>query len=371
MIINFFRSSLLGSWSYCEQKTFLTYNLGYSEPANKKAVMGTATHAVLESLALGKKYLQENPDTNIVIIDHEQLGKFSFLVEDFYKEEILSDKTVDEINKSRTSKTIYKEHKQLEYGHKRIGQDCVNTLINKACQVYSVSCEDRWMPADFRDVNNWTWMFIDYLDGMYDPRNREIVAPEMNFNMELDKPWSKFKYKIRDEEFTGNLRLKGTMDLITRVGPKTIEIVDWKSGQRIDWGDNCKEKDFDYLCNDKQLMFYFYVASKLFPEDDIWITIFFCRHGGPFSIPFERDRIPEIEQWIMEKFHEMTNENMPKMISESQTDFRCTRLCKFFKDGSCLDIANKVKEHGIQYVIDNFQSPGFKIGTYIDPGAAD
>lgn len=371
MIVNFFRSSLLGSWSYCELKTLLVYNLGMTEPNGKKATLGTATHALLESLAIGKKYIQDNPTSEVVVIDHEHLGKFSFLVSDFYKIEELDNDTVDKINKSRKSKTIYKSHVPLKYGHKRMGQDCVNLLINKACQVYSLTSEDSWTPADFRDVNNWSWMTLDYLDGCFDPRNQDIISPEMSFDIELKRDWAKYSYEVKGEKFSGYLRLKGTIDLITRSNSGQIHIVDYKSGQRIDWGDNCKEKDFDYLLNDKQLMFYYYVASQLFPDDDIYITIFFIRDGGPFTIPFDRTRIPEIEQWLMEQFQEISSDELPKMVSESQTDFRCTRLCKFFKDGSCLKIANELKEKGLQYVIDNRQVPGFKIGTYVDPGATD
>lgn len=371
MIVNYIRSSMLGSWDYCQHKTMMLYNLGFSEPAGKKTIMGTAVHAVCECLAIGKKYIQDNPESEIVIIEHEQLGKFSFTIEDFYKVEVLDNKTIDDINKSRKSKTIYKQHVPLSYGHTRMGQKCVNLLINKSCQVYSVGSEEGWAPADFRDVGNWTWMSLDYLNGAFDPRNRDVIAPEMGFDIELKKDWAKVEYQIKEKTFSGNLRLKGTMDLITRVGPGIIEIVDWKTGQRIDWGDNCKEKDFDYLCTDKQLMFYYYVASQLFPDDEIFITIFFIRNGGPFTIPFDRERIPEIEQWLMEKFIEMTNEKEPKMISESQTDFRCTRLCKFFKDGSCSFLADKIKNKGFQYVVDHYQQKGFEIGTYVDPGKAD
>lgn len=372
MIVSYFRSSMLGSWSYCQHKTFLTYNLGFQEPPNKKTVMGTATHAVMESLAIGKKYLQENPDSKFVIIEHEQLGRMTFSVEDFFKIEKLSDSTVDEINKSMKSKTIYKEVKLLKYGHERMGQDCVNAIITRSCQVYSVSCEQRWMPADFRDVNNWSWIFIDYLGGAYDPRKRNIIEPEKSFDIELNLPWATYEHIINGEKKTGKLRLKGTMDLITRMSPGTIEIVDWKTGQRIDWGDNCKEKDYEYLCNDKQLLFYFYVASQLYPDDEIYITIFFCRHGGPFTIPFDRTRLPEIEQKLMDYFQEIKSCELPKMVSESQTDFRCTTLCRFFKDGnSCKKIHDLIKEKNMQYVIDNHKEDGFNVDSYVDPGKAE
>ena len=49
------------------------------------------------------------------------------------------------------------------------------------------------------------------------------------------KPWSKYSYETKDGPLQGNLAIKGTIDLITQPSENTLEIVDWKTGRRLDW----------------------------------------------------------------------------------------------------------------------------------------
>ena len=50
MIVCYHRSSSLGTLEFCEQKYFLQYNLSYKDKTNKKALMGTITHKVMQIL---------------------------------------------------------------------------------------------------------------------------------------------------------------------------------------------------------------------------------------------------------------------------------------------------------------------------------
>ena len=82
--------------------------------------------------------------------------------------------------------------------------------------------------------------------------------------------------------------MKGTIDLITKPSEDTLEIIDWKTGRRLDWATG-QEKTQEKLETDPQLMIYFYAAKKLYPEiKNCIVTIFFINDGGPFSVSFNK-----------------------------------------------------------------------------------
>ena len=70
---------------------------------------------------------------------------------------------------------------------------------------------------------------------MFDPRNRNILYPEQQFDIVINKPWAKYSYDTKDGKLEGNLAIKGTIDLITQPNKDTLEIVDWKTGRRLNW----------------------------------------------------------------------------------------------------------------------------------------
>ena len=37
------------------------------------------------------------------------------------------------------------------------------------------------------------------------------------------------------KKLKGQLAIKGTIDLVTKLNDDTIEVVDWKTGRRMDW----------------------------------------------------------------------------------------------------------------------------------------
>ena len=51
MIITYLRSSSVSSYSWCQHKYWLTYNLGFKDDSNKKAEKGNVVHKALELLA--------------------------------------------------------------------------------------------------------------------------------------------------------------------------------------------------------------------------------------------------------------------------------------------------------------------------------
>ena len=90
------------------------------------------------------------------------------------------------------------------------------------------------MPKDLKDARLWVHKAITDHNGVFDPRSRVIVQPEQHFDIVIDKPWSAYKYETKEGLLEGNLAIKGTIDLITKVNDSTLEVIDWKTGRRDD-----------------------------------------------------------------------------------------------------------------------------------------
>ena len=71
MIVCYHRSSSLGTLEFCQQKYFLQYNLSFKDKTNAKALMGTITHKVMQTL--GDKKVAMNKGLNIV--EDEETGR--------------------------------------------------------------------------------------------------------------------------------------------------------------------------------------------------------------------------------------------------------------------------------------------------------
>jgi len=366
------RSSSLKSWEYCQQQYFIDYNLGIKQPGNKKAVMGTITHKVLEWLAMAR--LNHNDD-KIKFFDDSLQEELEICPKQLMEVTTLEDKIVNEINKTRANKQIYKTGSILPYGSRRIGYSVVNDLVVKAFNHYSAKSPYDWTLTDLKNCGNWTWMALEWGDGYYDPRKRKIVSSECSFDMPVECDWGSYEYTHNNKKISGKFAIKGTIDLITEVDCDTLEIIDWKTGQRVDWATG-EEKTYSKLCEDSQLALYHYAATKLFPKyKHIIFTIFFIRDGGPFTIVFDIDNHAKVEETLKNHFDDVRNTKLPKMLSPQQKDFRCTKLCSYYKNmwpgtdqNICRFIHNEIKRIGIDSVIDTYKQSSHTFEKYNSPG---
>lgn len=354
-----FSSSSIGSFGFCEQKYFISYVLGKREKTGKKALLGTICHKVLEILALCKKFTQDNINESLIKINDEEMGELAFDKEQLFRYKLLSEEEILYLNSINKDKTW-----MLKPGSKRMGAEIVDELIKTTYEFYKNSHSDlfKFENADFKCVNLWTWTALDYNNGMYDPRNKNVVNPEHEFAFDIDFPWANYDFSIGKEKFSGKLKLKGVIDLVVDLGDDAYEIVDWKTGQRLDWATG-EEKTYNKLQSDSQLLIYYYAATKLFPKIKSFIlTIFFIRDGGPFSIHFDSHDIKNLDSYLNKFYQTLQDRKVPKLIDPSQNNFKCSKLCEFYKekvDGTnyCLFIHNEIKSKGIeQTIIDNATS---------------
>lgn len=317
---------------------FITYVLGYRSPSGKKAQLGTIFHKVMECLAACKKALQ----SNILNIEDEALGKIKF-----------------------TEKSLYTKK-------------FVDELLKQSYDYYTESCIHDYFSSDFKFCKEQIETTLKYNNGQFDPRNRNIVDTEPTFDIPIEEEWAKFEYKTPDGKIlNGNLAIKGTVDLITKIDDKIIEVVDWKTGQRKNWATG-EIKTYNSLLQDTQLLLYNYAISKLYPDyDQAIMSIFFTRDGGPFSLCFERSDHGLFLNKLKKRFEEIQKNENPKPICGDRNDFRCQKLCHFYKQNwpdtnipMCFYIENKIKSQGYEKTVSECKDKNFDISYYKAPGSA-
>lgn len=348
MIVTYFRSSSYNTHSMCEQQYFAEYVLGWRGPSGQKADKGTIVHKVLEILAMIKQGQQNNLE---YINDTEFLGKIN------------------------------------------INNYNLNTIIEKVYKHYSeANSHHKWTIKDYKDCHSWVYKAIEFNNGMFDPRNRDILCPEQHFDITINKPWASYSYKTSEGKLEGYLALKGTIDLITKVNDNTIEIIDWKTGKRLDWATG-QEKTQEKLEKDPQLRIYHYAISHLYPDiDHIIFSIYFINDGGPFSICFDKSDIPETEEMLRKKFEIVKNTKKPRL----NKSWMCSKLCHFgkttfentsippmieYRDNQqtsigytmckCEQIKHDIELHGMDAVVNLYKNPGHSFGKYKAPGSTE
>jgi len=329
----------------CEQQYFFEYVLGWRGPSGQKADKGTIVHKVLEILAVIKKAQQDNKKE---IID-DIIGKLY----------------VDNYNLNQIIEEVYKHYSEHSTHHK-------------------------WSVKDYKDCHSWVYKAIEFNNGMFDPRNRNILCPEQHFDFEINKNWSKYSFDTSEGKLAGNLALKGTIDLITLVDDNTIEVIDWKTGRRLDWATG-KEKTQEKLENDPQLRIYHYAIKHLFPKiQHIIFSIYFINDGGPFSICFDDSDLSKTEEMLREKFEVIKNTKKPKL----HKSWMCNKLCHFGKttfenssiptmteyrdnqtcsNGSmmtkCEQVKHDIELYGINTVVDMYNHSEHTFCKYKAPGS--
>jgi ATP-dependent helicase/DNAse subunit B len=340
MIVTYIRSSSYNNYDYCQMQYFITYVLGHRSLSGKKAQLGTIVHKALECLASCKKKLQDNPDKKSLYINDDAIGKVNF-----------------------TPKSLHTKA-------------FVSRVLDKSYEYYTENCTHKYTGADIKFCRTQTETALNYNDGQFDPRKRNVVDTEPQFDIVIDEPWAKFKYKMPNgEEMEGQLAIKGTIDLVTKVTDDTIEVIDWKTGRRLNWATG-EEKTYEKLLEDPQLLLYNYAISKLYPDyEQSIMTIYYIRDGGPFSMCFDKTDQEKFLGMLEKRVKQIQRNDFPQPISRNRKSFKCTKLCDFYKKnwpGTNISICEHVEEHlkafGHDETVEKCTKDGFNVGYYEAPG---
>lgn len=340
MIITYFRSSSYNGYSICPMQFFCTYVLGLPSVAGKKAEMGTIVHKVFECMANAK-------------LCHQN-GTTSF--------------------EDDTFGTIEIDHNYM------YGASFVQWLIDKSYDYYMGKSPHKWFPRDRRDCTEWVGNVIR--EEMFDPRNRHVIAAEPHFNIPIEEPWAYYSFDMPDgSKLDGQLCIKGTIDLVTKIDDNRYEIIDWKSGIRKDWATD-EVKDFWKLCDDPQLLMYNYAAAYMYPDKQTLMTIHYVKDGGPFTMAFSEEDRKRTLDMLRKRFDIIVNTTRP-LLKRSRRWF-CNRVCYYGKKAMsptqfnertgqphtiCSYLHQKLLTQGMDKVMADHTHPGFEIGHYQNPGS--
>lgn len=335
MFITYFRSSSFNGWDVCQQQYFCTYVLGLYNPSGKAAEKGTIVHKVMECLGHGKLALQ-NGETEFI---DDSLGTYKITKSILWDPEFFSRLLLDAYN-------YYSDKNKT-----------VNTFIKR----------------DFLDCEKWANTVPLQCGGAFDPRNRQILAVEPHFDIDIDEDWARYDFEMPDgSRLKGNLAIKGTIDLVTLAKEDVVETIDWKTGRRINWA-NMEEKTYEKLSDDPQLSIYHYALQKLYPRyDHFAMTINYIKDGGPFTMFYGPEQNVETLRILRNRFEEIKRALRPRL----RTGFFCSRVCYFGKtqhkkDPSktiCKYIHDKIRKCGLTQTIRDETKEGFSLGFYQNPG---
>ena len=181
MLVTYMRSSSVNSYAMCPQKYFCTYVLGLKDKDNGKACQGNVFHKNFEILAKCK-LAQQNGEKYFI---DDNFGKLSVKIK------------IEKINK-------------LSYDY------------------YESEFPGLMPKGSEKTVLEWTHAALLKLNGEMDPRNQNIYAVEEFFDVEVPHSWADYSYELNGETISGRLRLKGTVDLITREDEVYLHLVDYK-----------------------------------------------------------------------------------------------------------------------------------------------
>lgn len=213
-------------------------------------------------------------------------------------------------------------------------------------------------PKEFKETNNWiVEANRDY--PQYDPLNLNIIQTEQFFDIEINEPWAKYEGIIKGKKIEGQLKIRGTMDLIVEVSEDTYELVDYKTGMmRSDFATG-EVKDLKYLENDIQLLLYNIALNHLWPTKHWILTLFYIRAGGMFSVLGDEEMLERSQNKLQTMFKEISLCDSPKQLDPYHRDWRCKHLCPFSKSDSftrgqslCQHYKAKIDRKGLQAVQD-------------------
>jgi hypothetical protein len=323
MKITYIRSSSLNCFDLCEMQYTLNYVLGIPQKTGRKAILGTMTHKVLEILAQCKKTLQNN----LSIYDDDICGKVQ--------------------------------------ASEMFNPELIGRIIGEVFIHYKDKSDHVFTNADLKNIGEWVYKTLNFNNGLFDPRKRVIVEVEAPFNFEVEDRWAQYDYGEND---LGQLRLKGTIDLITQVREGIYEGIDWKTGRRISWSTG-EEKTVDKFMVDPQLRIYHMAMMRLYPHvKQFFPTIFYCNDGGPFTIPLSNNDVGDTKLMLKKTFEDIKGCKNPTLKGGGKHWF-CKSVCSYSRSGDCKRIHEKIKKDGIEKTIEEETVSGHSVSYYQNPGA--
>ncbi len=288
MRINSLSASSYDVYSWCAWKFYLQYNLGFQDESGPAAIIGHISHKVLEVLSRAS-ILKHDPASKIWNPDY--LWQIAF---NYY-------------------------YNQLPDASEKIKDD----KLKKAC----------------RGIH-------ELLASEYTPIRNNTIGAEQKFYIPLIEPG--FAIKRHDNGEVQYLKLSGKIDRVDQLDDETIEIIDYKTGTRVDFESKKREKkDSEYLHEHIQPRMYHLAATKLYPwAKNILVTFIYLVDGGPVTVPFCPEDMETTRQIIHRRFKAIQSNEDP----QRNLTWKCKVMCPFHKDGTCGHVWQEKDDLGHEFI---------------------
>lgn len=276
MYINYLRASTANTYNSCQFQYFLNYVCNIESKAGKKALLGTIVHHALEIIAKAKK------------------TKHYLLNDKYINPEYLLNICWDRYTKANP---------QFEYA--------------KADKTFCL-----------KQINT-------VLDSDFNPLKLNILETEAQFDFKIYR--DKFKYyqlnPVSGMEETDYFHLRGTVDLLTERNHETLEVIDYKTGKRLDWASG-DVKELEHFTKDLQLRMYDIATSKMYPKYKFrLLTLFFTQDGGPFTVTFDAKDQHNTFEIFHKLFQQISQNKQPTRLiddkSRKEEFWKCNYVCQF------------------------------------------
>lgn len=164
------------------------------------------------------------------------------------------------------------------------------------------------------------------LNSQFNPLKLNIIDVEAEFEYSLGM-------KGFSTEGGEQCKIKGVIDVISRVDKDTIEIIDYKTGQRKDWVTG-KLKTLEDFEKDLQLRIYNLASINMFPKyTNRLYTVIFINDGGPFTVTFDIEDVDITIDVLRRHFNEIKDNNNPVRLKDDSSrqsqHWKCRKICAF------------------------------------------
>lgn len=179
-------------------------------------------------------------------------------------------------------------------------------------------------------------------DSSYNPYGLKILDVERWFALEMpEKIWECIDQDGKSQQFT----VRGFIDLVHEIDKNTLEIADWKTGDRVDFHTR-EEVDEEVLMRMVQPRLYHLAAYFLYPQyKNIIITFYYTNDKGPISIALSDDDLAITIASLNRFFTIITKDTLVRR----NRSWKC-KMCSFSKGDICSRVWSDLHTMGSAYI---------------------
>ncbi|KKN98952.1 hypothetical protein LCGC14_0141970 [marine sediment metagenome] len=183
-------------------------------------------------------------------------------------------------------------------------------------------------------------------DKHYNPYDNESIGIEQWFAMEM--PGEEWECTDKD----GNkhqFAARGFIDLVKEIDKETIEIVDWKTGNRKNFHTQ-EDIDEEVLTKEVQPRLYHLAAYFLYPQyKNIIVTFYYANDGGPVTVAFSQDDLARTVA-VLHRFFTTVKQDTLLLRNRHWT----CKMCSFNNNGICNRVWSDLNTMGSEYIEDRY-----------------